>query len=54
MNTTDITSTLETLYSELIDGAPTTGAYMLNRGWRAVDQLGVQRLERAEIGRAHV
>jgi len=32
MNTTDITSTLETLYSELIDGAPTTGAYMLNRG----------------------
>ena len=32
MRTDDITSSLTTLFSELVNGAPTTGAYILNRG----------------------
>lgn len=32
MNTKDIASTLGTLFGELIDGAPASGAYMLNAG----------------------
>lgn len=32
MNTSALTSTLTTLFAELVDGAPTTGAYMLNGG----------------------
>ena len=32
MRTDDIAPTLRTLFSELTEGAPTTGAYMLNRG----------------------
>jgi len=32
MNTRDLAPTLATLFSELVDGAPTSGAYMLNRG----------------------
>jgi hypothetical protein len=32
MNTKDITGTLVTLFSELVEGAPSSGAYMLNAG----------------------
>ena len=32
MDTTDISSTLGTLFGELVDGAPATGAYILNAG----------------------
>lgn len=32
MNTRELSQSLTTLLSELVDGAPTTGAYMLNRG----------------------
>ena len=32
MNTRDIARSLTTLFAELVDGAPQTGAYMLNRG----------------------
>src|SRR3954465_10787380 len=32
MNTRDITSSLATLFDELVEGASTTAAYMLNRG----------------------
>lgn len=43
MNTRELVGTLPTLFSELVDGAPTTGAYMLNRGdpglVRSLDKL---------------
>jgi hypothetical protein len=43
MNTADITASLTALFSELVDGAPKTGAYMLNRGdpgmLRSLDRL---------------
>jgi len=43
MNTRDLTGTLTTLFSELVNGAPTTGAYVLNRGdpgmLRSLDKL---------------
>lgn len=32
MNTRDFAGTLTTLFGELVDGAPSTGAYILNRG----------------------
>jgi hypothetical protein len=32
MNTSDLTTTLSTLFGELIDGAPQRGGYMLNAG----------------------
>ncbi|MHB1224105.1 MAG: hypothetical protein ACYC2G_08710 [Gemmatimonadaceae bacterium] len=43
MNTSALGDTLTTLLGELVDGAPTTGAYMLNRGdpglLRSLDRL---------------
>jgi len=43
MNTSDLGSTLPTLFAELIDGAPQSEAYMLNRGdaglLRSLDKL---------------
>lgn len=43
MNTANVTSSLTTLLSELVDGTPTSGGYMLNRGdvglLRALDRL---------------
>jgi len=43
MNTRDLGSTLPTLFAELIDGAPHSEAYMLNRGdaglLRSLDKL---------------
>lgn len=32
MNTRELSSTLSTLFGELVNGAPMTGAYILNRG----------------------
>jgi len=32
MNTREIANTLQTLFAELVDGAPSSGAYMLNSG----------------------
>lgn len=46
MNTREITGTLGTLFSELVDGAPQSGAYMLNKGdpglLRSLDKLSAQ------------
>ena len=43
MNTKDIAGTLATLFSELVEGAPSSGAYMLNAGdeglLRSLDKL---------------
>jgi hypothetical protein len=43
MNTRDLASTLTTLFSELVDGAPKSGAFMLNPGdqglLRSLDNL---------------
>jgi hypothetical protein len=43
MRTDDLAKTLATLFRELVDGAPTSGAYMLNAGdeglLRALDKL---------------
>jgi len=43
MNTHDVAATLGTLFSELVEGAPTSGAYILNAGdhglLRALDTL---------------
>jgi len=43
MHTTDFTTTLTTLFAELVDGAPRSGAYMLNGGdpglLRSLDKL---------------
>lgn len=43
MNTRDLTASLTTLFSELVDGAPESGAYMLNRSdpglLRSLDRL---------------
>jgi hypothetical protein len=43
MNTRDLGNTLPTLFSELVDGAPQTEAYVLNRGdaglLRSLDKL---------------
>lgn len=43
MNTDNLGNTLATLFSELVDGAPASGGYMLNRGdeglLRSLDKL---------------
>ena len=43
MRTDDVSQSLATLFSELVEGAPTTGAYMLNAGdaglLRSLDSL---------------
>jgi hypothetical protein len=36
MNTSEVAKTLATLFSELVDGAPASGAYMLNAGDRGL------------------
>ena len=36
MDTSDIATALSTLFAELVDGAPTTGAYILNSGDRGM------------------
>ena len=46
MNTADISPTLTTLFSELVNGAPKDGAYILNAGdeglLRSLDKLSAQ------------
>jgi hypothetical protein len=46
MNTGTVTSTLTTLMSELVEGTPPTGGYMLNKGdvglLRALDRLSAE------------
>ena len=46
MNTREITGTLGTLFGELVDGPPESGAYMLNKGdpglLRSLDKLSAQ------------
>src|SRR6266571_802762 len=58
MNTRDLTPTLTTLFSELIDGAPTTGAYMLNRGdaglLSALDKLSAAAASKTVTGGAPI
>lgn len=58
MNTRDLTETLTTLLGELVDGAPTSGAYMLNRGdpglLASLDKLTAADASRAASGGATV
>jgi hypothetical protein len=62
MNTRDLTGALTTLFSELLDGAPKSGAYMLNRGdqgllrsldYLTADAASTARTEGASVA-AHV
>jgi len=58
MNTRDLTETLTTLFGELVDGAPATGGYMLNRGdaglLASLDKLTAADASRATNGGATV
>jgi hypothetical protein len=58
MNTRDIASSLVTLFSELVDGAPRTGAYMLNRGdpglMHSLDTLDAGAASRVHAGGASI
>jgi hypothetical protein len=48
MRTDEITSTMGTLFSELVEGAPASGAYMLNAG----DQGLLQSLDKISAAQA--
>jgi hypothetical protein len=52
MNTRDIARSLTTLLSELVDGAPRTGAYMLNKGDPGLLQ-SLEKLDAAAASRVH-
>ena len=58
MNTRELTDTLTTLLSELMDGAPEEGAYMLNRGdpglLRSLDRLSADAASAAHGGGATI
>jgi hypothetical protein len=58
MNTREITDALTTLLSELVDGAPESGAYMLNRGdpglLRSLDRLSAEAASVAPAGGAPI
>ena len=58
MNTRDLSATLTTLFSELVDGAPNTGAFMLNRGdeglLRSLDKLSAASASKAVTGGATI
>lgn len=58
MNTRDLTGTLATLLGELVDGAPATSAYILNRGdsglLRSLDNLTARDASAAVAGGASV
>lgn len=58
MNTRDLTETLTTLFGELVDGAPETGAYTLNRGdaglLASLDRLTAADASRSTFGGATV
>ena len=51
MNTRDLTETLTTLFGELVDGAPGTGAYILNRGDAGL-LASLDRLTAADVSRS--
>ena len=58
MNTRDLTGALTTLLSEVLDGAPKSGAYMLNRGdqglLRSLDYLTADAASTARTGAASI
>jgi hypothetical protein len=58
MNTRDIARSLTTLLSELVDGAPRSGAYMLNRGdpglLHSLDKLDAAAASRVHAGSASI
>jgi hypothetical protein len=58
MNTGDLTGTLTTLFGELIGGAGTTGAYILNRSdaglLRSLDKLTAQDASASTAGGATI
>jgi len=58
MNTGDLADTLTTLFGELIGGAATTGAYILNRGdaglLRSLDKLTAQDASASTAGGATI
>jgi hypothetical protein len=58
MNTNEITATLATLLGELVDGAPETAAFMLNRGdaglLASLDRLSAQAASASSQGGATI
>ena len=58
MNIREISSTLTTLLSELVDGAPISGAYVLNRGdpglLRSLDRLSAEAASETHAGGASI
>jgi len=52
MNTKDLANSLKALFDELIDGAPKTGAYMLNRGDPGLLK-SLDRLSAADASKIH-
>lgn len=58
MNTSEITQAMTTLFSELVDGAPETGAFMLNRGdaglLSALDGLSAEAASASSEGGATI
>ena len=58
MNTRDLTGTLTTLFGELVNGAATTDAYILNRGdaglLRSLDNLTAQDASASTAGGATI
>lgn len=58
MNTSEITRTLTTLFSELVDGAPEGGAFMLNPGdaglLRSLDRLSAEAASASVHGGATI
>lgn len=58
MNTRDISGALTTLLSELIEGAPVSGAYVLNRGdpglLRSLDRLSAAAASQVHAGGASI
>jgi hypothetical protein len=58
MNTNEITATLTTLFGELVDGAPETAAFMLNRGdaglLASLDRLSAEAASASSEGGATI
>jgi hypothetical protein len=58
MNTSEITRTMTTIFSELVDGAPETGAFVLNRGdaglMRSLDRLSAAAASASSEGGATI
>ena len=58
MDSSDLARSLTTLLSELVDGAPITGAYVLNRGdqglIRSLDRLSADAASGARAGGASI